>query len=625
MHLSGRSIPRVPAKFALFSVACFFFVLASCGGGPGAPSPSVVRVALHGTVFGGQQPVSGSTIRLFTVGIGGYGSAATSILTLPRTSGADGGFNIDLDYNCALSNATQVYILATGGNPGLTVGTNNAALALMSALGPCTGLAQGQFININEMSTVASVYSLAQFMGNGTATNGGLQVGATNNATAAAGIANAFATVNALVTTRNGHSPGENLPAGTTIPSTELNTLGNILATCVNTNGTSGECDDLFALTTNGAFTPSNTIDAMLQIALHPGRNVAALFNLLTGNNPFQPSLGAAPHDWTVGIIYSGNGLSQNWGIAVDAQGNVWTANVNNNSLSEFSNTGVAISAGGFGGGGLNQPHYVAIDSGGNAWASNSNGNSISEFASNGTPNGTGFTDGVMASPWGIAVDSLDEVWVGNLNVNVVSAFDNTGTPLPGAPFTGNGELSTPIAVAFDSLADTWIANFNGNSLSEMDNGGNDFSGAGFTGGGLNLPQYLAVDGLDNIWVVSQNTRLSRFSNAGTPLSAGGFGTGGLNNPSGIMVDGLGHPWVCNAGNSTLSGFSGVGQALTLSTGFTVGGTLNGPRSMAIDNAGNVWVSNTGNNTITKVVGLVGPVITPLSAAVTQSRLGQRP
>jgi hypothetical protein len=131
------------------------------GGGQNSSPP-----ALRGRVHGGQQPVSGSAIQLYAAGAGGYGSAGTALLTTSVSTDAHGDFTINRAYSCPTS-STDVYIVATGGNPSLSLGTDNISLALMSALGPCGNLSASTFIFINEVTTVASVYALAPFMSTG--------------------------------------------------------------------------------------------------------------------------------------------------------------------------------------------------------------------------------------------------------------------------------------------------------------------------------------------------------------------------------------------------------------------------------------------------------------------------
>ena len=91
----------------------------------------------------------------------------------------------------------------------------------MAALGPCNNLTSSTYIVINELTTVASVYALAPFM------SGYQNVGAAN--TDAAGIANAFQTVNSLVNTATGSAPGPGLPTDGIAPTAEIFALADIL------------------------------------------------------------------------------------------------------------------------------------------------------------------------------------------------------------------------------------------------------------------------------------------------------------------------------------------------------------------------------------------------------------
>ena len=60
--------------------------------------------------------------------------------------------------------------------------------------------------------------------------------------------------------------------------------------------------------------------------------------------------------------------------VAIDSSGNAWIANISNNSVSKFSNAGVALSPPtGFTGGGLDAAFGIAIDNSGNAWIANGN------------------------------------------------------------------------------------------------------------------------------------------------------------------------------------------------------------------------------------------------------------
>ena len=65
--------------------------------------PSAV---LSGKVHGGQQPVVGASIQLYTVGTTGDGSASTGLLAVPALTGVDVSFSITGGYTCA--GASQV-------------------------------------------------------------------------------------------------------------------------------------------------------------------------------------------------------------------------------------------------------------------------------------------------------------------------------------------------------------------------------------------------------------------------------------------------------------------------------------------------------------------------------------
>src|SRR6202046_4394683 len=159
--------------------------------------------ANSGTVMGGLVPISGSTIQLFAVGTTGDGSASTPLLTGAAVL-TDGSGNFTLpSFNCPAP-GSLVYITATGGNPGLAAGTDNTAITLMSALGACSTVTSTKQIVINELTTVASVFALETYMTSPTAIG--------SSAANAADLANDFASVNELVDTTKGTTPGPALP-----------------------------------------------------------------------------------------------------------------------------------------------------------------------------------------------------------------------------------------------------------------------------------------------------------------------------------------------------------------------------------------------------------------------------
>jgi hypothetical protein len=397
---------------------------------------------IQGLIHGGQQPVSGSTLQLYAVTTGGYGAPATALLTKPVTSAADGSFSITGSYSC--TGVNQVYLVATGGNPGLPGNANNAALAMMAALGPCSTLlsnASTTFINLNEVTTVAGAWSLAQFMS--APTNAG------TSSTNITGLQNAFLTAGKIANTATGTAPGPALPVGATLPVAEINTLANILSACINSTGSTGagtSCGALFsAATPPGGSAPTDTLTAALNIAKYPSNNVPALFALAAPSAVFQPTLSTAPANWLIGIHHVGGGLAQPTGVALDATGNVWVANAAN-SVSEFTPTGAALSpTAGYTSGSLSSPSAIAIDLSGNAWVANKTG-SVTRIAPLGA-SATNFTAGGFNLPSSIAIDGSGNVWVANSGNGSVSGLTSSGAAIAGTPFSGAG-ITAPTAIA---------------------------------------------------------------------------------------------------------------------------------------------------------------------------------
>ena len=265
-------------------------LLAGCGSGL-APAASELPThsALVGNVHGGQQPVAGSKVYLYAISTAGTGTTATSLLNLPGyvLTGLDGGFNITGDYTCP--GGSYVYLLALGGNPGLSPLSNNPDLALAAGLGPCSSLSSSSFFTINEVTTVAFSYALAGY------TTSETHVGdsGTNSS-----LPQAFQNLFNLVDPVHGTALAST-GTGATAPQAKLNTLANALAACVNSDGTGTPCANLLAAA-GVSTTPSDTFQAALTIAKNPTANVAAVYNQSAANAPFQPSLASAPSDWTI-------------------------------------------------------------------------------------------------------------------------------------------------------------------------------------------------------------------------------------------------------------------------------------------------------------------------------------
>jgi DNA-binding beta-propeller fold protein YncE len=643
----------------VLALACLLpLALTGCSVESTATATPDAGLAITGKVMGGQQAIVGARVYLFAANAGvftpnatGYGNASVPLLTSQAgttldtsggatsgdyyaTTGTGGAFSITGDYSCTAN--AQVYLYAVGGDAGS--GANSAA-GLMAVLGNCPGGASAfatatPYVVVNEVSTIAAAYAFA-----GYATDA-VHVSSSGTSLANTGIANAFANAANLESISTGAAL-TTTPAGNgTVPQSEIYTLANILASCINSTGPGfTACTTLFSNAESAGSSgtvPTDTATAAINIAHNPGANIGTLYGLSTATPPFATALSVQPNDFTVGVIYSGGGLSGVAAFGIDALGDMWLVNDTGNSISEFGPSGAAIStASGFTGGGLSNPTGIAIDNSGDVWTSFPNGNRISEFGSNGIAitTASGYTGGGMNHPGSSAIDTIGNVWLANQNGNSISEFSSGGTPVLSTGYSGGG-INNPRGVSIDGSGSVWLANQSGNSLSKFSSAGAAVSTAsGYTGGGLNTPKDLALDSSGNVWVANNgNNSISKFNTSGTAIStSSGYTGGGLSAPVVIAIDGAGNVWLANQSGNSVSEFNSSGTAITGSNGYTCAGCMNSPAGPVIDGSGNVWVAN-NNNTITQLIGAATPVITPIVAGLPltltgngSSNLGTRP
>jgi hypothetical protein len=259
--------------------------------------PTIVAVPTgsSGLVAGGQKPVTNASIQLYSTGTMGDSTNATPMLTKPVTTDANGNFSIAGLYSC--TDATEVYLTATGGDP--TPGVTNSNLALMTALGSCTSLGPGSPIVVNELTTVAAVNALASYMTSYTAVGSG--------SGDSASLGSAFTAASELVNPATGTSPGTNVPSGDTVPTEEVNTLGDVIAPCINSGGgiagDGSACGKLFSLATpSGAASPTNTVWALLNLVKNQALNTSQLIALIPADPPFQPQLAELPQNFPIAV-----------------------------------------------------------------------------------------------------------------------------------------------------------------------------------------------------------------------------------------------------------------------------------------------------------------------------------
>ena len=594
-------------------------LLTGCGMNSRLIPQDTTAAAAHisGVVHGGQQPVSGATIQLYAAGLSGDRSSATPLLTTTVVTDQNGSFNISGDYTCPAPDS-QVYLTATGGNPGLTGNVNNTAIALVTVLGDCSALASTTQVSISEVTTAAAAWALAPFAAS---TSPIANVGVrSSNPT---GLRNAMGTAMMLADNATGVAPSAQLPAGATIEAAKLYTVANLLAACVNSNG-GVACTQLFTDAAGpGSPAPTDVFGAALSIASNPSHNVAALFADLPPQTAFGNNLSAAPSDFTMSISFTGGGLNLPAGVSIDTNGNPWVAGAGGH-LYNFSSQGVPMTPNGIGSGTLHESFSVTIDPNGNVWVANQQ-NTSSFPVDNGsvsvfTPQGammsgsTGFTNGAINQPVFTASDFVGHMWIANYGSSTVSVLDQQGNPLSGVNGWGAGVLSKPLAVVVDDFNNAWISSGDTPKLTK------------YAGDGTLLKQIsccmqtnaMALDSVGTVWAGSNtSSQMTWLTPLGAILSSNITG-GGLNSPQGIAVDGADHLWISNVNTGVLSEIAatvsveGAGTPLSPSSGLGVDAHMSQLFGTAVDASGNVWASSFGDNRLVKFVGLASPVKTPL-------------
>ena len=179
-------------------------------------------------------------------------------------------------------------MVAYGGNPGLAPGTDSTAISLLAALGPCGNLTAQTTVNINELTTVASVYALAQFAN---PTTGSIATSATN----IQGLTNAFANVANIVNLAAGTAytaTAATGPAAASFPNQPSILWPTSSPTAPTPTAPPRPGTNLFAdATPPGGTAPATISAAALNVALHPLNNASALYGLIGSQGPFQPTL----------------------------------------------------------------------------------------------------------------------------------------------------------------------------------------------------------------------------------------------------------------------------------------------------------------------------------------------
>ncbi len=510
----------------------------------------------------------------------------------------------------------MVYLIARGGSAD-GAASSNSAIELLAVLGTCATLHAGETAAVDEATTIAATWAMAQFIA------AGGQIGA--SATNSSGIALAAATATNLVDIASGKAPAASFPATGTAPVAKINALANALNACVASSGPSSTpCTQLFAAATTNGTAPSNTLDAATNISHSPGTNTASIYTLSSGSNVYVPTLAAVPTDWTLSANYTGGGMNGPTAVSIDSQGNVWVANYFN-VASLFTNFGAPLFAAGISGNGLQESYGGAVDVNDTMWVANEQSaanvnNALGSLTllNSSAASPAQYTSGGLNFPVAVAFDTSGVAWIVNYGDSHITLLSANGSPLSGSNGYTASDLQFPSAIATDSKCNAYVANQSSNTVTRVLADGSAFTSF-VVGQG---PASVAIDSADNVWSANfYANSVGLVSPDGTVRSGNGYTGGGLNAPRAIAVDGSGNAWVASEHGTSLAEFASASSAnpgalLSPSTGWGSDAMLSQPYALAIDAAGNIWVSNYAANTLTEFIGLAAPVKTPLLGPV---------
>ena len=477
---------------------------------------------IPGQVLGAGVPIAGSTVTLWAEGADGPRQLAQA-----RT-GADGRFVLSADGGGAI-----LYLVAKGGHAAAGQASgDNPAIELISVVGsepPAN-------VVVNEMTTMASVWTHAQFIDGATIKGHalGLHIAAGN-----------MPNFVDLATGGYGETIQDALNSNQTPTMAMFATLATVMAGCI-IRVKEDACPSLFAAATGpDGKGPTDTLGAAQSIARNkaykPERVVALLdrfYPVPQGKKmrptPFLPYLDLAPSAWVLPLKFAGGGLAGSAKTMFTSEGDAW----------------------------INANFIVGSQGSDALW----NGN-LAKFGPNGkplSPSPTGFTGGGLLGPgFGLAVDANDRAWVDSTSGATISLFDTGGKPLsPPEGYNFGGKLRNMQGIIVAPNGDVWALDLGDDKVVYMPKG--DPSKAKFycesTDGKpnkdspckLSFPFHLAIDQQDRIWITNAvGDTVTRFP-ASDPSKVEVLPTGSYSG-KGMAIDSQGNAWITGTLGSGLS------------------------------------------------------------------------
>ncbi|MCX6873709.1 MAG: choice-of-anchor D domain-containing protein, partial [Verrucomicrobia bacterium] len=308
-------------------------------------------------------------------------------------------------------------------------------------------------------------------------------------------------------------------------------------------------------------------------------------------------------------------------GIAVDAGGNLYVADSQNDTIRKVTPSGIVTtlagnheqsgSADGTGSAAsFNRPGDIAIGGSGNLVVADAENHTIRKVTPSGmvttlagSPGQTGSVDGTGSAarfyhPQGIAVDGSGNLYVADSGNHTIRKVTPSGvvTTLAGDPgFFGNvdgtgsaARFRSPWGIAVDGSGNQYVADCNNYTIRKVTPAGVVTTVAGSPGlegsadgtgsaARFYVPCGIVVDRSANLYVTDYwNDTIRKVTPSGTVTTFAGnsqFGSGSVDgtgsaarftSPSGIAVDGSGNLYVADSGNHTIRKMTPSGVVTTL-------------------------------------------------------------
>jgi streptogramin lyase len=260
----------------------------------------------------------------------------------------------------------------------------------------------------------------------------------------------------------------------------------------------------------------------------------------------------------------------------IDAEGTVYTANAQDNTVTKITRSGYSSIFGTTG----DQPMGIARDVDGNIYTSNIGDNTVSKISPSGDSRVLGTTG---KRPMGIQVDSAGNVYTANY-------IDGTVTKI--APDGSSRTLAAtgthPLGLALDSAGNVYTANEGSNTVTKITPAGVS-STLGTTG---EWPQAIAIDSAGNVYTANWNSsNVSKITPTGKSAILGVTGK----RPIGITLDSAGNVYTTNNGADNVSRITPSGKSQIIAL------TERRPSGITADASGNLYAVNFMSHTVSKM------------------------